>query len=191
MQIDVANCTNTPPIINPVPDTCIIAGTNLHFTVTATDTMHTASLTITSTGGPYELTPAATFTSVSSPSPATGTFNWTPDCTEIKLLPYLVTFKVTDNYPITPIVRFESANIKVIAPAPTSLTATPSGASMLLNWNNALCHDLEGINPLKGYRIYRKNTCDPWIPGPCETGGTVLYRVYFDRFYTWKHYHIY
>ncbi|MGZ4117909.1 MAG: T9SS type B sorting domain-containing protein, partial [Bacteroidia bacterium] len=68
-----------------------------------------------------------------------------------------------------PLASFESMFIKVIAPAPTGLTATPSGASIILNWNHPLC-DSTGPNPLKKYYIYRKNSCDPWTPGPCETG---------------------
>lgn len=169
MQIDVAACTNTAPKIENINDTCITAGTNLNFTVTATDA-ELNIVTLTATGGPFILNPAATFSSTPSLSPVTGQFNWNPNCTQVQLLPYLVTFKATDSNPVTPLIDFETIFIRVIAPAPTGLTAIPSGTNMLLNWNTATCNDTLGSNPLLGYKIYRKNTCDPWVPDACETG---------------------
>lgn len=169
MQIDVAACTNTGPKIENINDTCIAAGTNLNFTVTATDA-ELNIVTLNATGGPFQVNPAATFSSTPSLSPVTGQFNWNPNCAQVQLLPYLVTFKATDSNPTTPLVDFESVFIRVIAPAPTGLTATPSGSSMLLNWTTAPCNDTLGSNPLLGYKIYRKDNCDPWIPDACETG---------------------
>ena len=169
MQIDVAACTNNPPKIKPINDTCIAAGTNLHFTVQATDP-NSNILTLTATGGPFQLNPAATFSSTPTFSPVTGQFNWNPSCPEVQLLPYLVTFKVADNNQSDPLVDFKSVFIKVVPPAPSGLTATPSGTSIILHWNHALCGDTLGSNPLLGYKVYRKNTCDPWTPGACETG---------------------
>ena len=171
MQIDVVSCTNTPPVINPINDTCVLAGSNLDFVVNVTDAQDNA-INLTATGGPFLITPAATFSATTipgGPSIATGHFHWTPDCAEVRLLPYHVTFKATDTDPVTPLAAFESVFIKVIAPAPTGLTATPSGASIILNWNHPMC-DSTGPNPLKKYYIYRKNSCDPWTPSPCETG---------------------
>ncbi len=167
MQIDVTACNNTKPEINPINDTCIVAGTNLNFTVTATDA-ETNVLILSATGGPFGLTPAATFSSLPTTSPVFGTFNWTPNCSQIRFSPYLVTFKVKDSHPSTPLVDFESMYIRVIAPAVTGLTASPAGASIILNWNAATCNI--SPNPLTGYKVYRKNSCDPFVPAPCETG---------------------
>ena len=169
MQIDVAACLNTPPEITSLPDTCVVAGTALTFNVTATDAEFNA-VTLSATGGPFLQSPPATFPTVTGPNTVTGTFNWTPDCKAIRLLPYLVTFKAEDSNPTTPLVNFESMNITVVAPAPTGLTATPSGSSMILNWTTPFCHDSTGHNPLKRYFIYRKDSCDPWVHSPCETG---------------------
>ncbi len=170
MQITVGFCTNTPPDIINLNDTCVIAGSNLHFNVNATDAQANP-LTLTATGGPLlsSFAPPATFSAISGIGTASGVFNWTPSCTEVQLLPYLVTFKATDGDLTTPLVNFETVFITVIAPAVTGLTATPSGASIILNWNNAICNTL-GSNPLINYYVYRKNICDPWTPGPCETG---------------------
>lgn len=167
MQIDVASCTNTKPNIAAINDTCIVAGTTLNFMVTATDA-ETNVLILSATGTPFGLTPAATFSSFPSSSPVFGNFSWTPNCSQIRFTPYLVTFKVKDSHPSTPLVDFESMFIRVIAPSVTGLTATPAGSSIILNWNPAICN--MSPNPLTGYKIYRKNSCDPFVPAPCETG---------------------
>ena len=169
MQISVQSCPNNPPAIAAIDDTCIVAGTNLHFNVTATD-IENDMVSLQANGGPFHITPAATFTSAPAISPVHGTFNWTPDCSEIQLLPYLVTFKATDSDPTTPLVDYKSVFIRVIAPAPTNLTATPSGASIILHWTATACHDTVGVNTLVGYYVYRKNSCDPFIHSTCETG---------------------
>ena len=172
MQISVHNCiSNTPPQIAQINDTCIVAGTNLHFNVTANDAQFN-TVTLEADGGPFHVTPVATFGSVASAPPVFGVFNWTPNCSEVQLLPYLVTFKATDSGTPsnTPLVDYKSVFIRVIAPAPTVLTATPSGASIIVDWNAALCRDTVGVNILNGYRVYRKNSCDPFIHSVCETG---------------------
>lgn len=169
MQIDVVSCANTPPEISSLPDTCIVAGTNLTFNVTATD-LEPNLVTLSASGGPFVISPSASFPTVSNFSSVTGTFNWTPDCSQIKLLPYQVTFKAEDGHPTTPLVNFESMFITVVAPAPTGLTATPSGSSIILNWSPPACSSTAGSNPLKGYFVYRKDVCDPWVHSVCETG---------------------
>lgn len=169
MQIDVANCNNTSPQLNTPNDTCVIAGNNLNFNVTATDA-EGGLLTLEANGSPFLTTNPSTFISTPSASPVSGTFNWNPNCTEVQLMPYQVIFKVKDADPSVPLVNFSSVFIRVIAPAPTGLTTTPNGSTMLLNWTAPLCNSLVGSNPLKKYLLYRKNSCDPWIPGPCETG---------------------
>jgi gliding motility-associated-like protein len=168
MQIDVKSCINNPPQIKHIDDTCVVAGTNLSFTVTATDNEF-PDVSLAATGGPLEINPPATFFSTPSHSPVTGTFSWTPNCKQVQLLPYLVTFKATDGNS-NPLTDFESVFIRVIAPAPTNVTATPTGASILLNWDAVLCKDTLGDNPFMGYQVYRKNSCDPWVHSACETG---------------------
>ena len=172
MQIDIGPCINRAPVIKPVNDTCIAAGTTLNFTVSAEDP-DANKLTLTATGGPFLFTPPrpkATFTSVDAIQKVTGTFSWTPDCSQVQLLPYQVTFKVTDNHPSDALVNFESVFIRVVAPAIKNVTATPSGINMLVEWDKAPCSDTSGLTRLKGYDVYRKNSCDTWVHNPCETG---------------------
>jgi gliding motility-associated-like protein len=169
MQIDVGSCLNTPPAISSLPDTCVVAGSALSFNVTASDP-EANIVTLSATGGPFSTSLGATFPTVSNVSTVTGAFNWSPGCNAIRLLPYLVTFKAEDSNPTVPLVNFESMFITVVAPAPGSLTATPSGSSIIVNWAPPLCSGMTGVNPLKGYLIYRKDVCDPWVHAPCETG---------------------
>jgi gliding motility-associated-like protein len=169
MQIDAASCMNTPPAISSLPDTCIVAGTPLSFNVTASDA-EANTVTLSASGGPFLLTPGASFPTVSAPGSVTGTFSWMPDCAEVQLLPYLVTFKSEDSDPALPLVNFESVFIRVIAPAPTGLTATPGGSGIIVSWSPPACAGTGGANPLKGYYIYRKESCDPWVHSFCETG---------------------
>ena len=169
MQIEVQSCANNPPVIEHVDDTCIVANTHLQFLVTATDVEFNV-VTLEGNGGPFHVTPTATFSSSPTFSPVSGAFNWTPNCAEVQLLPYLVTFKATDSNPNTPLVDYKSVFIRVIAPAPTGVTATPSGSSIIVDWNDATCHDSVGVNPLVGYHIYRSNNCIPFFHSVCETG---------------------
>jgi gliding motility-associated-like protein len=169
MQIDVANCSNVAPQIPPINDTCILAGTSLSFNVTATDPDNNV-VTLTATGGPFLVTPPAVFATTSGIGTASGTFSWSPDCGEVQLLPYQVTFKAKDNDMPTPLVNFESVQIRVIAPPVTGLSATPSGSSIIVSWAAPFCSSTTGSNPLIKYKVYRKNVCEPFIPSPCETG---------------------
>lgn len=169
MQIDIDACQNDAPVIKNVNDTCIAANTTLNFTVTAADT-NLNKLTLTATGGPFLLNPKATFTSTDAIKKVTGQFSWTPDCSEIQLLPYQVTFKVDDNAGAEALVNFETVAIRVVAPAITSVMAKPVGTNMEITWDEPFCHDVVGINRLTGYKIYRKDACDAWKHAPCETG---------------------
>jgi gliding motility-associated-like protein len=168
MQLRVCDCDNDPPIIDPVKDTCIVANTNLSLTVSAHDQGGNLIQSYTATGGPFNTTPAATFTNSGVPdNPVAGFFSWTPSCAQVRMQPYLVTLKAVDdgapdNVPLT---DYESFFITVIAPAPTNLAASPHCASMDLTWNTAPC-----TNNLLGYKIYRATGCDTLKHGYCETG---------------------
>ncbi len=169
MQITVNSCINTPPQIQPIDDTCIVANTSLNFTVTATDAQANEVITLDASGGPFQINPSATFSSSPSVSPVTGSFHWTPNCSEVQLLPYLVTFKATDNNN-NALVDYRSVFIRVIAPAPVIVSATPNGSSIVVDWLATACNATVGINPLIGYKVYRKNSCDTFVHDVCQTG---------------------
>lgn len=174
MQVTVCDCINNPPVISGVKDTCVEANTSFTHTVTATDPDGDNIISFTATGGPFNTIPSATFsTNISSPpssSVVTGIFSWVPSCNQVRLQPYLVTFKATDDGGADNIFLsdYESFLIKVIAPAPKNLTATPVCASIQLNWDPAPCNPTG--NKLYRYKIYSKIGCDTLQPGYCETG---------------------
>jgi gliding motility-associated-like protein len=156
-----------------VNDTCIVANTNLSLTVTATDN-EGGIQSFTATGGPFTTTPAATFTSdapIANP-PSTGVFSWTPSCEQVRLQPYLVTFRAEDDgapdQPAIPLTDYETFFITVIAPPVKNLAATPECTTMKLSWDAELCNP--SLNPLYKYRIYRKVGCDTNQHKNCETG---------------------
>jgi gliding motility-associated-like protein len=164
MQITVEQCNNLPPVITPINDTCVIAGTTVTFNVSATDPNPGHNITLTATGGPFLTTPQAVFTSTMA-NPATGQFTWTPDCSRIRVQPYQVTIKAEDSDNSTPLVDYETVQIRVVAPPPVNVTANPQGTSIVVDWDASQC--TIGIT---GYLVYRRESCNPWIPDPCQTG---------------------
>lgn len=170
MQVTVGACTNIAPSLQNMNDTCVVAGTTLNMTATATDPDNGQVITLSSYGGPYVLASSpATFTSTPSASPVSGNFSWNTICKHVRLQPYMVTVKAEDNSSQVQLVDFETFFITVVAPAPTNLTVQPSGTSMLLTWNNSACDDTTG-NYIYRYLIYRIDSCAAWIHAPCETG---------------------
>jgi len=164
MQITIAGCNNTAPVIQPIQNICVTAGDTVVLSVSATD-VNFNIITLTASGGPFLLSPAATFTQNTN-DPAgtrTGTFRWPTDCAHVRQQPYAVTFKATDNG-IPNLVDLETMNITVVSPGPTNLTASAAGTSITLGWTPTVC------TQANGYDIYRKKQFYGFVPGPCETG---------------------
>ena len=170
MQVTVGACNNIPPSLQDIHDTCIAAGTNLIIPVSASDPDITQTISLSSYGGTYTLnnSPSA-FSSVPSQSPVNGIFSWNTNCQHVRLQPYMITFKAEDNDNMINLVDFETFFVTVIGPAPSNLAVQPSGASMLLTWNNSPCNGTTG-NYIYKYLIYRTDSCINWQHGPCEKG---------------------
>ncbi|HNO70417.1 MAG TPA: gliding motility-associated C-terminal domain-containing protein, partial [Bacteroidia bacterium] len=125
-------------------------------------------------GAPFVTTPSATFSSnapIANP-PATGVFSWTPSCNQLRLQPYLVTFKANDDGSPDPnpvmLSDFETFFIRVMAPPVKNLVGIPECSSMKLSWDAQQC--VSASNPLIAYKIYRKIGCDTLKPGNCDMG---------------------
>ncbi len=167
MQIIIIACNNQPPVVEPLRDTCVEAGTTLTFPVRAYDPPDSSSLTITGTGQPFIFTdhPASIY-----PNPATGTglvtttFTWPTICDQVKKQPYRVFFRAEDNGIPVHLVNIRSMQISVVGPAPENLTAIPLGTSITLNWDNYTCQNASG------YYIYRKTDSTGFHHGYCQTG---------------------
>lgn len=167
MQIDIRNCSNQPPVIIPIGPFCVEAGTNLQFTVSATDP-NNDQITLTATGGSLVAPPIAQF---AQPTLGIGAvqqaFSWTPACVHVRSQPWYMYFKVQDN-PSSPneipLVDFLPVAITVIAPAPLNPQAVPNIDAIDLSWDASICSNATG------YNIYRREGYFGYIPDSCETG---------------------
>jgi gliding motility-associated-like protein len=169
LQVDVGSCNNNNPTIKPITDTCVIAGSLITKTITATDPDNDV-LTMEANGGPFNVNaPTATFSSPPGLTPVNGIFTWQTSCTHIRKTPYQVTVKVLDNDPSVNLVDFKTFNITVVPPPPLNAVAVPIGTSIKITWNKPVCH-LSSANKILTYCVYRKENCTPWTPNNCEVG---------------------
>ena len=165
MQINILACNNNPPTITAINDTCIIAGTDLNFKVTAKDPDGN-TVTLTASGGPFEINqnPATFRQSVYAKDSVSSIFNWKTDCSHVRKNPWEVVFRAVDNGSPVNLVALKTLLITIVAPAIQNLTATPSGNSILLKWDKSTCSNAVG------YKIYRNLECKHLEPSNCETG---------------------
>lgn len=173
MQIEIINTDNNPPIITPIKDTCIIAGTSFNLQIAASDPDNDR-ITLSATGGPFEL---GTPDTVIFPQNTNGIgnvvqdFYWKTSCQTIRKQPYQIVFKAVDNGN-PKLVDLEDWQIRIISPAPKNLVANAQGNGIDLTWEKLQC-----VNAT-GYKVYRRFNSNPFTPSPCETGLTP------DRGYT-------
>lgn len=168
------NCTNLPPVLDPIPDTCIVAGESFSFDVTATDPDgNSLSLTATSlafeSGPPLNLNPPATFTQTSTTSPATGIFSWDTNCSHLpkNTYNYVVTIEATEMGTAVPLSSYQTFYVRVIPPHVKNINATALGEEATITWNAAECPDV------LAYKIYRHVGPPPTSDDCCETGAAL------------------
>ena len=168
MQILVETCPNDPPIIEPIPDTCIVAFTNLQFTVNGSDP-NGDPIELSATGGPLSQVENPAFF---SPGSTSGLFSWTPECTEVRLAPYQVVFKAVDFSSTVDLTTFMTMNITVIAPPVENPAATAIGNSIELVWDVHPCFGnvSAAVSAESQYKIYRRQGSYGFEPAFCETG---------------------
>lgn len=168
MQVIIASCNNHPPVIDPIPDTCVQAGDTLRFNVRASD-IDANWVTLSATGGPFILPNSPAIFNITSGNPdVTSQFYWETNCLHVRKAAYQVSFKAQDNGSPVKLTTFKNMSIKVIGPAPENLTAQANGNAIILNWNKSNCTNAFG------YKVYRKNGCDAYVHGYCETGVSPL-----------------
>ncbi|PCJ80733.1 MAG: hypothetical protein COA49_07855 [Bacteroidetes bacterium] len=169
MQIDVQVCSNQPPEVAEQPDTCIVAGSFLTWYVNASDP-DGDNITLNAVGGPIsEVAHPAIFTNLGG---GIGEFAWAPTCAEVRLAPYQVIFKATDQGQAVPLTDISTAYVRIVAPAVENVVVEPVGNTMLLSWSGGVCSDeLENWQREAGFHdIYRKLEPSEWEPTVCETG---------------------
>ncbi len=163
MQITIAPCDNEPPVVEAV-DTCVVAGSEIDILVKVSDYTSTF-VTLTATGEPLMLSESpAIFAQITDSVPYMTHFRWKTTCQHVKKTPYEVLFKAKDNGPQVELVSFKTMRIRVIAPAPENLVATPQGNSIKLDWSPDSCSNAIG------YDVYRRTNEDDFVPDSCQTG---------------------
>ena len=169
MQITVESCTNQPPEIANIPDTCVVAGSFLSFLVNASDP-DGDNLDLDAIGGPIsEVENPANFSDLGA---GIGQFVWSPECTEVREAPYQVVVRAEDNSGQVQLMDLETFQIRVVAPPAEMTAAEPVGNAILLEWNAHECTgELPGWKSSAGrYHIYRRVDSLDWTPHACETG---------------------
>lgn len=165
MQVNIIACDNTPPQINVVLDTCVIAGDTLNLFVEASDS-NNDRITLTADGGPLLLavSPAIYEQPDDSVGHVSQTLVWPTVCAHVRKPAYQIFFKAIDDGSPVNLFDLKTVNITVIAPPILNPDATPLGNSMILNWDKPECEDFNG------YRIYRRAGLSGFAPGTCQTG---------------------
>ncbi len=169
MQIIVKPTNNLRPVLKIPNDTCVVAGTTLTRTITATDGSapgRAAPTPVTLSAFAGIIPPATFVQSTTGPPTAVGTFTWPTECRNVAKEPYSVVFKAQDSPPAPefPLVDEQVWRITVVGPPPQNLVATPTTNQVTLTWNRYTCANASFI------RVYRRENSSNFVPGPCETG---------------------
>ena len=155
-----SNCNNTPPIIDPLNDICVIAGDNISFNVNAQDQDLGDVLSLTASGQAFTIPNGASF-NVAGNNPVSGVFSWNTNCSNIKAGTYPILFSVQDNGN-PEFSAYEQVNITIIPPKVTNVSAIPFGNGVNISWSPSTCSNAEG------YRIYRTTNPNYTMPDCCN-----------------------
>jgi gliding motility-associated-like protein len=164
MQIDVFETENIPPVVDSIPDICVLAGDTVSVLIRSTDE-DLNDISVTVTGGPFlfESSPATTEIISNTAGENITKFTWITNCNHIRKEPFRVVITARDNHPDVKLVGTNKFDVKVIGPKPTGLIAEPGNAFIRLNWKAPDC------NPVQ-YLVYRKIGSLDLIQDSCETG---------------------
>lgn len=165
MQIEVYNTKNRPPENAPLRNICVEAGKNIELFIVSTDPDKDA-VKQTATGGPFAVNaPNAAFTALeSSQGYAASTFKWQTTCEHVRKQPYLVVIKSEDLPNDVKLTDIDNFTIKILAPAPKNLKATPGNNAIQLIWSKSWCTNAVG------YAIYRSTVPEALVIDSCNGG---------------------
>lgn len=165
MQIDVYRTDNNPPVNPPLPDFCVVAGDTISFEFTTTDADND-SVNHFLSGGPFVVSSnkASWSTVAGGLGFKTSAFRWITDCSHVRRLPYQVTLKSQDVNKDINLVDIDNFYIRVLAPPPVNLVASPTSSEISLIWEPGPC------NAVSGYAVYRKEGSSDFEPDSCENG---------------------
>ena len=164
MQIIISSCDNEAPTINLPADTCVMAGEQLRFTVTASD-VDNDIINLTGYGGPMLVNDSpAEFPEAEGTGYVEAQFQWNTNCSHIQKAPWQVFFKAIDDSEPINLSDIKSMNITVIGPPPQINDIQAVGNSITLEW---LPYECDNASKLA---IYRRAGSYPYNYGPCDTG---------------------
>lgn len=167
MQISVKTCNNQPPILSPIKDLCVVAGTTIKLTVKAKDPDSLDVINLTATGGPLSEVEGdlATFDNSSlGIDSVSGEFEWITGCSHVRQNPYPVYFKAQDNDEVVQLLDIQTLNIKILGPKTEEVSTKATVNGIDVNWKRNICTEVSG------YKVYRKINSTNLIPDSCVTG---------------------
>jgi gliding motility-associated-like protein len=172
----------TPHLIMP-NDTCVRAGDPIKARICAVDTPvagvspNPLILTLSAVGLPFQLTTSpAVFDSITGHPELCQNFSWNTTCDDIQQQPYMMYFKAEDNFTSAGpdgtdpyhAQDIETWQVTVIPPPVLGLTAVANHQSVVLNWHNP--YTCASAPNFRGFSVWRRVGCDPFVPSYCETG---------------------
>jgi len=173
MQVNVLDCDNEPPEIEPPPDTCVVAGDQLKETIFATDPDNDP-IELSSFGSVYEVpnSPASysPFPPVFQPSPAALNFSWLTECSHVREREYQVRFRAVDQPDVSmgrgpKLADFATWFIRVVGPPPEGLMAEQDNGNIVnLSWDPYICDQANQM------QVWRRVDSYEFEPSHCELG---------------------
>ena len=167
MQVTIAPCANHPPVLDPIPNICVQAGTAINYKVTSTDA-DGDTLTFSTTGLPYDLTVSPATFKPDSAGPyvgaTSGTFHWNTLPIHFSKNAYQVYYKVSDSHQGSSLSDIVSNYITITATAVQNVNATVYKRGFQVKWD-------QSVYPQAiGYNIYRRTGMAPFTADSCTTG---------------------
>lgn len=168
MQIEVVRTNNTPPVNDPIPDFCVIAGDSIGYMISATDA-DGDNLRQTAVGGPFEMdsSPARFTADSSGPGYSQSLFSWNATCEHVRDALYYVVVKAEDLNALSredtlKTIDIDNFAIRVLGPPPENLNAYPQTESITVTWDPYECDNIEG------FEIYRRTGFVEFEPDSCS-----------------------
>jgi gliding motility-associated-like protein len=173
MQIFVAACQNNPPVVAPIEDRCVVAGTVVEFPVSADDPDSGDEVLLSALGGPFlpGIVSPATFAAPQEPQPpvVNGVFRWETTCEHISNQPYAVVFKALDSG--TPrLADLKTVSIKVVGPAPEGVQAETGLGEVEISWDKPYVCEAAADDYFYGFSVWRREGSNPFPLDTCAPG---------------------
>ncbi len=172
MQIEVVRTNNTPPVNDPIPDFCAVAGDSIGYLVSATDS-DGDNLKLSAVGGPFELgtSPARFVADSSAPGYTRSLFSWNTSCEHVRDALYYVVVKSEDLNALNredtlKTIDIDNFAIRVLGPPPENLNAFPQTESITITWDPYQCSNIEGFEIYRraGFVEFKPDSCSNEIP---------------------------